>query len=76
MIVKLKHLLLEVTRRCDMTCRHCMRGDAEDLSMGSEATASKWMKSVRRKHKSIYGVSALAVFFIHGLAWAPSSAFS
>lgn len=37
MIVKLKHLLLEVTRRCDMTCRHCMRGDAEDLSMGSEA---------------------------------------
>ena len=36
MIIKLKHLLLEVTRQCDMACRHCMRGDAEDLSMNSE----------------------------------------
>ena len=33
MILELKHLLLEVTRQCNMACRHCMRGDAENLSM-------------------------------------------
>lgn len=33
MILNLKHLLLEVTRKCNMACRHCMRGDAEELSI-------------------------------------------
>lgn len=33
MLLKFKHLLLEVTRKCNMSCRHCMRGDAEDVSM-------------------------------------------
>ena len=33
MILNLKHLLLEVTRQCSMACPHCMRGDAEELSM-------------------------------------------
>lgn len=26
-------LVLEVTRRCNMSCEHCMRGDAENLDM-------------------------------------------
>lgn len=33
MLLHLKHLLFEATRKCNMTCQHCMRGDAEDLSM-------------------------------------------
>lgn len=33
MLLHLKHLLLEVTRKCNMACPHCMRGNAEDLSM-------------------------------------------
>lgn len=33
MFLKLDHLLLEVTRKCNMSCRHCMRGNAEDVSM-------------------------------------------
>lgn len=33
MILNLQHLLLEVTRKCNMVCRHCMRGDAEELSL-------------------------------------------
>lgn len=26
-------LVLEITRRCNMKCVHCLRGDAEDLEM-------------------------------------------
>ena len=33
MLLHLKHLLLEATRKCNMACPHCMRGDAEELSM-------------------------------------------
>lgn len=29
-------LMLEVTRRCNMKCCHCLRGDAEDLDMPHE----------------------------------------
>lgn len=29
-------LILEVTRRCNMGCEHCLRGDAEDLDMPDE----------------------------------------
>lgn len=32
-MLEIKHLLLEVTRQCNMSCKHCMRGDAEDVSM-------------------------------------------
>lgn len=33
MLLKLNHLLLEVTRKCNMSCRHCMRGNSEDVSL-------------------------------------------
>ena len=33
MLLKLNHLLLEVTRKCNMSCRHCMRGNAENVSL-------------------------------------------
>lgn len=29
-------LVLEVTRRCNMCCEHCLRGDAQDLDMSRE----------------------------------------
>ena len=25
-------LMVEVTRRCNLTCEHCLRGDARDVS--------------------------------------------
>lgn len=30
------NLILEVTRRCNMCCRHCLRGDAQNLDMSKE----------------------------------------
>lgn len=31
--IKIDTLALEITRRCNMACRHCLRGPAEDLDM-------------------------------------------
>lgn len=31
--LEVNNLILEVTRRCNMKCVHCLRGDAEDLDM-------------------------------------------
>lgn len=31
--IKIQDLILEVTRRCNMKCAHCLRGDAEALDM-------------------------------------------
>ncbi len=33
MLLEFKHLLLEVTRKCNMACAHCMRGTAEETDM-------------------------------------------
>jgi len=27
------NLMIEVTRRCNMCCDHCLRGDAQDLDL-------------------------------------------
>lgn len=35
MEIKIETLCLEVTRRCNMSCAHCMRGDAENLDADS-----------------------------------------
>lgn len=32
-ILYIKHLSIEVTRRCNMSCAHCMRGDAEQTDI-------------------------------------------
>lgn len=29
-------LILEITRRCNMACAHCMRGDAQNMDMGRD----------------------------------------
>ena len=36
MRVNFKNLVLEVTRKCNMQCAHCMRGDAEDVDMSTD----------------------------------------
>lgn len=33
MRIEIHSLILEVTRRCNMACEHCLRGDAQDLDM-------------------------------------------
>lgn len=34
--IGVRSLVLEVTRRCNMCCDHCLRGDAQDLDMQKE----------------------------------------
>lgn len=36
MIVYVSDLALEVTRRCNMSCRHCMRGDAQNIDISDD----------------------------------------
>jgi len=38
-------LILEVTRRCNMCCEHCLRGDAQNLDMAEE-TVDKLLEQV------------------------------
>lgn len=39
------HVILEVTRRCNMNCAHCMRGEAQNVDMQKE-TVDKLLDSV------------------------------
>ena len=36
MRLRFENLVLEITRRCNMTCAHCMRGDAQEVDMRYE----------------------------------------
>lgn len=36
MKINVHTLIVEVTRRCNMTCKHCLRGDAQSLDMQKE----------------------------------------
>ena len=38
-------MILEVTRRCNMCCEHCLRGDAQNLDMAEE-TVDKLLEQV------------------------------
>ena len=35
-IVNLSSLYLEITRRCNLNCKHCLRGDPRDNDMSKE----------------------------------------
>lgn len=35
-IADIYHLAIEVTRRCNMECAHCLRGDAQAVDMTQE----------------------------------------
>lgn len=34
--MEIRNLILEITRRCNMRCGHCLRGDAQNLDMPDE----------------------------------------
>ncbi|MCI8472319.1 MAG: radical SAM protein [Clostridiales bacterium] len=36
MLIKFKNLMLEVTRKCNMRCAHCMRGEQQDETMPTD----------------------------------------
>lgn len=44
---EIENLMLEITRRCNMTCNHCMRGDAQNIDMPYEVI-DEILKNVRR----------------------------
>ena len=31
-----QYAVIEVTRRCNMQCRHCLRGDAQNVDISNE----------------------------------------
>ena len=31
--ISIDSLVLEITRRCNMSCEHCMRGEAQNIDM-------------------------------------------
>ena len=37
-------LVLEVTRRCNLSCAHCLRGDAEEANLQPEVVNAIWRK--------------------------------
>lgn len=44
-MIGVSSLILEVTRRCNMCCEHCLRGDAQNLDMAEE-TVDKLLEQV------------------------------
>lgn len=36
MKIRFEQLIFEVTRRCNLCCKHCLRGDAQDIDMTKE----------------------------------------
>ena len=83
LILELKHLLLEVTRQCNMACRHCMRGDAENLSM-SDTIIDRIFRDTRKiGHLCLTGGEPslaprviMEILYRPGGGAAPSAAFS
>ena len=49
MLIYPRYLSFEVTRRCNLRCMHCMRGDAQDLDM-SEDVVKSVLDSIRELH--------------------------
>lgn len=55
MILELKHLMLEVTRQCNMSCAHCMRGEAENLSISKDVLERLFADTRHIEHLGITG---------------------
>lgn len=55
MQVKFKNLVLEVTRRCNMQCNHCMRGDAQDTDMDTTVIQRLFEGTREIKHLTLTG---------------------
>lgn len=55
MLFKFKNLMLEVTRRCNMQCAHCMRGEAEDFDLDYDVIYHLCNKATRIEQLSLTG---------------------
>ena len=43
--IAIDHLLVEITRKCQLRCAHCLRGDAQNINM-SHKIIDKLLESV------------------------------
>ncbi len=55
MQIKFKNLVLEVTRRCNMQCNHCMRGDARDTDMDTGVIRRLFESTREIQHLTLTG---------------------
>lgn len=55
MFMRFKALTLEITRKCNLQCRHCMRGDAKDTDMGYGVLTEVFKNTSRIDHLTISG---------------------
>lgn len=55
MQMKFKNLMLEVTRRCNMQCNHCMRGDAENADMYTDVIRKVFESAKEIRHLGLTG---------------------
>ena len=51
--IVISNMILEVTRRCNMACAHCMRGTAENMDM-SEIIVDKVLESVNEIQSLVF----------------------
>lgn len=55
MKLHLKSLVLEITRKCNMDCKHCMRGKSQNLHMRYEVLETIFRKIKKIDHLVITG---------------------
>ncbi len=55
MQIRFKNLMLEVTRKCNMQCAHCMRGEQEDSSLSSNTIEKIFSQTSKIKHLTLTG---------------------
>ena len=55
MTFNFKHLAIEVTRRCNMNCAHCMRGDSQEVNLDTSVLQKLFEYAGSIKHLTITG---------------------
>lgn len=55
MRIKFKNLMLEVTRKCNMQCAHCMRGESQNVSMDSDTVRNVFQNISRIEQLTLTG---------------------
>ena len=51
--IAIDHLLVEITRKCQLRCAHCLRGDAQNINM-SPKIIDKLLESVCDRNITFY----------------------
>lgn len=55
MQINFKNLMLEVTRKCNMQCAHCMRGESQNVSMDSDTIRNVFQEISRIEQLTLTG---------------------